>query len=197
MGGLLKPEMNTLETGSGYSTVLFIQKGCNHTCVVPDHDEVERIRHYCTDEGIPLDRVKFLIGQSFHLLPSITENSHDIIFIDGAHRFPFPIVDWFYCAMILKEGGLIAIDDTDIVSCNILLTFMLDDPHWEKTEMRENFAIFRKKGGHDYPFDWLGQPFGKNKMCTGPQRLCSWMKLLSHYGYVARETVKRFIGISK
>lgn len=162
--GYLREGMRTIEIGSGYSTVTFTYMRCFHTCIVSSQDEVNRIRNYCIGANIPMDRIEFIIGQSHEVLPVNSKKNCDLIFIDGAHRFPFPIVDWFYCALLLKEGGLMAIDDTDIISCHILLKFMLNDLHWEKVEVKENFGIFRKKGGHDYPFDWPGQPFSSNKI---------------------------------
>lgn len=162
--GFLADGMVTIEIGAGYSTVVFLYKRCFHTCITPVQDEVNRVTGYCKAEGISLDRAEFIARQSFDVLPTISKNNCDLIFIDGAHRFPFPIVDWFFCAMRLREGGLMVIDDTDIISCHILMKFMLDDPHWEKVNVKENFALFKKLGGHDYPFDWQGQPFSRDKI---------------------------------
>lgn len=162
---MLDAGMHTLEVGSGYSTVVFTYKKCHHTCIVPIQDEVDRISAYCLNENISLEGTEFMVGESFRYLPSMSAR-YDLIFIDGAHRFPFPIIDWFYCAILLKENGLIVIDDTDIVSCYLLLQFMLNDSHWEAFDVRENFGIFRKKGDHDYPCDWCGQNFSKNKIDT-------------------------------
>jgi hypothetical protein len=164
MEGLLTDGMATMEIGAGYSTVLFLHKRCFHTCITPIQDEVGRIIDYCKAEGISLDRAEFVVEQSFSVLPSMAQPKRDLIFIDGAHRFPFPIVDWFFCSMHLREGGLMIIDDTNIISCHILMKFMGNDPHWEKVIMEENFALFRKLGGHDYPFDWQGQPFSEENI---------------------------------
>ena len=56
------------------------------------------------------------------------------------------------------------LDDTDIISCHILCKFMLADSHWEPVEVKENFGIFKKLGGHDYPSDWQGQIFSRDKI---------------------------------
>jgi len=40
--------MKTIETGAGVSTVAFALKGTDHTCIVPDEEQVNRIRLYCT-----------------------------------------------------------------------------------------------------------------------------------------------------
>ena len=161
---MIKPEMVTLETGSGYSSVMFISNKCHHTSISPVKEESLRISTYCKDAGISLDDVKFLIGESHEILPTLAKDSFDVIFIDGAHRFPFPIVDWFFSSLLLKENGLIVIDDTDIISCHIVSQFLANDSHWETVDIRENFGIFRKKGNHDYPSDWLGQIFSRQKI---------------------------------
>ena len=160
----LQDGMRTIEIGSGYSTVVFLYKRCFHTCIVPSEDEVNKIKEYCRSNDIQLDRTEFIIDMSHNILPLIDKNNCDIILIDGAHGFPFPIVDWFFCADLLKNDGLIVVDDTDIISCYILLRFLLNDPHWEKIECSSNFGIFRKLGSHNYPGGWTGQPFSRRKI---------------------------------
>jgi hypothetical protein len=161
---IIQAEMKTLEIGSGYSTVVFLNKGCIHTSITPIPDESARISEYCRKIGITNERATFLTGFSHDILSTLQKESFDLIFIDGAHRFPFPIIDWFFCAMLLKNNGIIIIDDTDIISCHVLLKFLSNDPHWEIIKVYENFGIFRKKGNHDYYFDWVGQPFSKIKI---------------------------------
>ena len=167
MEGCLKPGLRTMEIGSGFSTIVFAHTECVHTCITPVQEEVDRIKNYCGASGISLEKTDFLVGESFSFLPSFAAGGFDFIFIDGAHRFPFPIVDWFFCAILLKDSGLVVINDTDIISGHILLRFMLNDHHWEAVDVRENFGIFKKLRGHDYPDDWKGQPFGMHKI-DGP-----------------------------
>jgi len=161
---LVSPGMRTIETGSGYSTIVFLSMQCLHTCIVPIKEEIERIKEYCSKTGISLDRAEFIINESHNVLPSYPRRDFDFFFLDGAHRFPFPIIDWFFGAMLLKENGLMIVDDTDIISCHILCRFMCADSHWEPVEVKENYGIFRKLGGHDYPSDWQGQTFSRNKI---------------------------------
>ena len=137
-----------------------------------DEEEVERIKTYCDDTGISVDKAEFIIDESHDILPAMHRKAYDLVFIDGAHRFPFPIVDWFFCSMLLKENGLMIITNTDIISFNILCKFMLSDTHWKKIDIRENFGIFKKLGGHDYPSDWQGQIFSRNKI---PQDLSGFL----------------------
>ena len=161
---LSSPGMRTIETGSGYSTIVFLSRQCLHTCIVPIKEEIERIREYCSRTSISLEGAEFIINESHDILPSYPGRDFDLFFLDGAHRFPFPIIDWFFGAILLKENGLMVVDDTDIISCHILCKFMLTDSHWEPVEVKENFGIFRKLGGHNYPLDWHGQTFSSNKI---------------------------------
>jgi len=166
--GMLQPDMKCLEIGSGYTTVVFIYKRCFHICITPDPDEINRIKEYCMESGISMDRFDFRIGFSYDILPLYHDNGKDVILIDGAHAFPFPIVDWFFTTKLLKDGGLMIIDDADIVSCNILVKFLLSDCFWERIVIEKNFAVFRKLpnplGDHLYTGDWLNQPFSREKI---------------------------------
>jgi hypothetical protein len=165
---LLQPDMKCLEIGSGYSTVIFIHNRCFHMCITPDSDEVSRIREYCAESGIPLDRFDSRIGLSTDILPLYHDKGKDLILVDGAHAFPFPIIDWFFATKLLNDGGLMIIDDIDIASCNILVKFLLSDSFWERIIVKDNFAVFRKihnpLGDHLYTGDWPAQPFSQGKM---------------------------------
>lgn len=157
--------MNTMEIGAGYSTVIFVNKRCTHTVITPSKKERDKITDYCIKSEIFVENVTFNIGQSCDLLPHFDKTgSYDLAFIDGAHRFPFPIIDWFYCARLLKHGGLIVIDDTDIINCHFLLMFMRTDPHWERVKIHQNYAIFRKLRDMIYSDDWPNQPFSSAKI---------------------------------
>lgn len=162
----LQPGMHTLETGSGYSTVLFIERQCIHTAVTPVASEIERITAYCKEKRISLNRAEFIAKDSVDHLPFMRDKELDVLFIDGAHRFPFPIVDWFYGSKLLKKGGIVILDDTDIITCFILQKFLEQDTHWEQVMVEEEsrFAVFRKLAGHDYPGDWPNQLFSRNKI---------------------------------
>jgi hypothetical protein len=106
--------MRTLETGSGMSTVLFALRRARHTCVVPAPAEVERVRAHCTHAGIPTDLVTFVVAPSEEALPGLTLRDLDVILIDGRHGFPAPMIDWYYTAPMLRTGGYLLLDDTQL-----------------------------------------------------------------------------------
>src|SRR4051812_43772017 len=61
----------TLETGSGVSTLVFAAAAAVHRCVTPSTREVQRIKDYCLRESISLSTVTFLIGSSEDILPQV------------------------------------------------------------------------------------------------------------------------------
>ncbi len=110
-------ESRTLETGAGVTTVLFAMKGCRHTCIVPFPDEVERIKAFCTEQGISHDRVTFVTERSEFALPHLRPEPLDLVLIDGAHGFPTPLIELIgtlrriacalavsWCSMTLSSG---------------------------------------------------------------------------------------------
>src|SRR5579872_886951 len=95
-------ESKTLETGAGMSTILFALKGATHTCITPFPEEVDRIRNYCTQHRISLQKVDFRVDLSATVLPDLGSVELDVALIDGCHGFPTPFMDWYFTAAKLK-----------------------------------------------------------------------------------------------
>lgn len=161
--GIIQPGMNTVETGSGYSTVVFLASGCNHTTLTYDGREIDRIHLYCDTKSISTEKHCYLVGDSTETVKEVSGN-FDLIFIDGAHRFPHPIIDWFYLNKMLNVGGITIIDDTDIMACHILSKFLLSDPGHELIKIQDNYTILKKIGNTPSPGDWPSQPFSAKKV---------------------------------
>ena len=157
---LLQPGMTTLETGCGQTTVVFSIANTTHTCITPNEAEVSRIRAYCHQLHLP-DNFRFLPESSDVALPSGEDipGELDVVFIDGAHRFPLPIIDWYYTAPRLKKGGIVAVDDFTMPSVRILFDFLRMETEWKQIEISENTAFFEKRGDPfiDFEDDWQHQ----------------------------------------
>lgn len=121
---MLTPSMSTLETGCGHTTVIFSIVNTKHICITPDLGEAERVQQYCAKLGLT-ENITFIIESSDKILPQngLIQSELDLIFIDGAHRFPIPIIDWYYTAFKLKPGGIVCVDDFKIPSVKILYDF--------------------------------------------------------------------------
>jgi hypothetical protein len=107
----VQPGMTTLETGAGASTMVFAARGAEHHAVTPSADEERRIRAACEARDIDHRRVTFHIGRSHEVLPALGSAPLDLVLLDGAHGFPYPILDWWYLARRVKPGGRMLLDD--------------------------------------------------------------------------------------
>jgi hypothetical protein len=160
----LAPGMQTLETGAGQTTVAFAIAGTQHTCITPDRDQAERIRGYCAEEGINCT-VAFIHESSDIALPAgngIPETL-DFILIDGAHRFPFPILDWHYTEQRLRVGGIVAVDDYPMPSVRILHEFLMGEDEWDLIQRFQRTSFFRRNRKTVNVWDWADQNINRSE----------------------------------
>lgn len=151
----VQPEMSTLEVGSGISTLMFAMKGSRHTCVTPNGEESQAICSYAESHGIDTSKVTFVCQPSTQYLPTCTLQDLDLVFIDGKHAFPWPIVDWFYTADRLRKGGLMVIDDTHLYPLQILGEFMREDARWaEQPSPDDKTLVFQKLAESVHDVAW-------------------------------------------
>lgn len=157
----VRPGMATLETGSGASTLVFAAGGAVHEAVTPAADEEERFRRECERHGIDGSRVTFRIGRSHEVLPALEPRALDLVLVDGAHGFPYPILDWWLVADRLKVGGRVLLDDAYMPPVRSVVDALRAQPQWE-VERAASFrtAVVRKVADGLPPFDWEGERIG-------------------------------------
>jgi hypothetical protein len=150
----------TLEIGSGISTFAFALKRSNHIAITPNADEITAIRDYAIKKSINLDKINFVIEESNNYLPKCDHVNLDLVFIDGKHAFPWPIIDWFYTADRSKKGGFMIVDDAQIYAVSILKDFMKEDPRWR---LQKSFGgktfVFQKLEDKVHDVAWHMQPY--------------------------------------
>src|SRR5919204_5160725 len=157
----VSPGMATLETGSGSSTLVFAARGAVHEAVTPDADEEERIRRECERRGIDSSSVRFRIGPSHEVLPRWEPRPLDLVLLDGAHGFPYPVLDWWYVAPHVRVGGLVLLDEAYMPPVRVLVDALRDQPGWEfATAIGQRTVAVRKVAEGLPPFDWRGEPIG-------------------------------------
>lgn len=150
----------TLETGLGISTVLFGLWSTNHTCVVGSADQVDALRSYMRDHQHSIDNVRFEIGTSDRVLPSLILEPLDLFLIDGGHGFPVPAIDWYYGSLTLRPGGIVVIDDIQLPSVDdFLVRFLRLDPRWTLIGGDHKWLAFRKEGDFSLSEEWSEQRF--------------------------------------
>jgi hypothetical protein len=156
----LTPDMHTLETGSGVSTVLFAMKGTHHTAITPAAAEFEVIKDYCRSRGIDVGNVQFIAEPSALALPRLDPTPLDIVLIDGLHGFPTPFIDFFYTVGRLKIGGLLIIDDIQLQPCGYMKDVLSEQPQWRcEADFTPRSIIFQKLADGSEWGDWTDQPY--------------------------------------
>jgi hypothetical protein len=162
----------TLETGCGYSTVLFAAKGACHTVISPLSEEHRRIREWSEGHGVGLSSVTFMAQKSENVLPFASSEPLDLVLIDGWHAFPAPFLDWFFTCQKLVVGGRMVIDDTQIHSCRILRNFLeLESGRWKLEGRFGRTDVFRKLRSELFEGDWRSQPWGSKPLIPVTDRL--------------------------
>jgi hypothetical protein len=152
----------TLETGCGASTVVFAASGANHTAISPDPDEHRRVRDYCELIGVDHSRLTFVVGLSDEVLPAFpAERVLDVAFIDGAHSFPYPALDWYYVTRMLKVGGQLVFDDVPVPAVAPLFRHMKLEPNWRFDAILDNRAAAFTLLTPPAPEEWSSQPFNR------------------------------------
>ena len=166
------PGMTTLETGSGSSTIVFAARGAQHTAISPVADEHARIARWCGERGIATDRVRFIAASSHTaLLNEWTPEPLDLVLIDGAHSFPFPVLDWLYTAEHLSVGGRVLVDDAYQPAVNVLARYLRSHPSWElEVVPGHRTPVFRKVAEAALSFDWDDRALGRARFDYLPPR---------------------------
>ena len=179
LDSVLKPEMRTLETGAGVSTVLFAAKGTQHIAIAPSEPLWKNIAAYCGEQDISVAGVRFEAACSETFLPSLETEPLDLILIDGRHAFPTPFIDWYYAERHLKVGGLLVLDDTHLWPPCILSAFLEEEPGWTRLDTLERRStIFQKTAEGSHLKLWQDQPFCKKHSHTTKRNLLHGMDLL-------------------
>jgi hypothetical protein len=185
----LEPGMMTLETGAGYSTIAFAIRRTNHICINPNQPECERIGHYCEQLSPGCTAgIRFVHQPSDQYLPKADDlpSELDVVFIDGAHRYPIPAIDWYYTDSRLKIGGLLVVDDVNIPSIKGLDEFLRVEDQWEALATIGHTAFFRKVAKASYPVDWqsqkINEPFVRGPTQSLPRRVIGKLSRLARAG---------------
>jgi hypothetical protein len=157
----VRPGQTTIETGVGASTLVFASCGAVHTAISPDPLEHQRVCDYAHRIGIDTSRITFVEGLSDDVLPATLQRARtlDFAFIDGAHSFPFPEVDWYYISRSLRIGGSILLDDIPIPAVAQVFRHMRMEPNWRLDGIYDNRSAAFTLVAEPAPENWPNQPF--------------------------------------
>jgi hypothetical protein len=156
----VQPGWRTLETGCGLSTILFALRGAQHTCIVPNQPEVDRVSAWLRDHGVAGPAPDFRVEPSERVLPAAELGELDLVLIDGSHSFPQVFLDWFYTQQALKVGGTLIVDDVHVWTGRVLRGFLEAEPEWALAKRFQGRTVaFRKIAPTDPDKIWFEQPY--------------------------------------
>ena len=155
----LREDMSTLETGSGASTIVSPQPGRTrrrHT-----GDARRRVSARVSSFGVSSERVSFEIGFSHEVLPRLPQRVLDVVLLDGAHGFPYPVLDWWYVAAQVRVGGCILLDDAYMPPVAVIVDHARASKAWDvECAVGYRTVVVRKLADELPPFDWEGERIG-------------------------------------
>jgi predicted O-methyltransferase YrrM len=106
------------------------------------------------------DVVEFLAEESQIVLPRLLDEGRrfDLAFLDGNHRFEGVFLDLVYSGRLLKEGGVVFADDTQLPAVQRAVGFCVANLGWaveeEGREDQHEWAVLRTG-----PADAFHRPF--------------------------------------
>jgi hypothetical protein len=156
---------NSIETGSGASTLLFSHLSQNHTVFAID-DGNESINGTRRNPLLRSDSVTFVEGPTQKTLPAYQFTQPlQVALIDGPHGYPFPELEYFYIYPHLDPGALLIIDDINVRTIHNLFRFLSADKMFHLEQVVTATAFFRRT---DAP---MFNPFGDGWWEQGYNRL--------------------------
>ena len=103
--------------------------------------------------------MRFVLGRSDGVLPTIWEELGDLdfVFIDGARRFPLPVMDFHYTEVHIKVGGVLGVDHVDMPSVRVLYDFLRGEVEWQLIAEVDSTPFFRRLRPTQIVSDLQGQ----------------------------------------
>ena len=109
--------------------------------------------------------VRFHAGPSHEVLLELPPRPLDMVLIDGAHGFPYPVLDWWFLAPRLRVGGRLLIDDAFLAPVAILLDYLRSDRAWRQEAVLGERTVVMRKVAETLPsFSWEGEPIGGSRV---------------------------------
>jgi predicted O-methyltransferase YrrM len=91
------------------------------------------------------DLVEHHAEESHFVLPQLLRAGRrfDFGFVDGNHRFDAVFVDLYYLGLLVKRGGVIALDDYDLPGVRRAVAFFVANRNWTIEEAADAWVVLR------------------------------------------------------
>jgi predicted O-methyltransferase YrrM len=171
--------LSTLETGLGFGiATLFIcealvANGRGQRHVAADPYQFSGLPgHRTTYAGVGLqiledagvrDLVEIYSEESQIVLPRLLAEGRrfDLAFLDGNHRFEGVFLDLIYSGRLLKEGGIVFVDDTQLAGVRRAVDFCVANLGWSIEDGGEEGDLHEWLVVRTGPSDAFLRPFGR------------------------------------
>jgi hypothetical protein len=163
---------NSVETGSGATTLLFSHVSEHHMVFAMDggSGSITNIRRS------PLLRenvVTFVEGPTQATLPlHHFTGKLQLVLLDGPHGYPFPDLEYYFLYPHLETGALLILDDIHIPTIHNLFQFLRRDAMFELDEIVQTTAFFTRTTAPT--FDPLGDGWWRQNYNTRPLLRYTW-----------------------
>jgi Methyltransferase domain len=150
------------ETGAGATTLLFLCLEPHALIsIAPDAALEDRVRKEADARGIATDALRFYCERSELVLPRLADSGQqiDAALIDGNHGWPSVFVDFCYLNLMLREGGVLFVDDVQLHSVGQLFHLLRQQDEFELLGVDSKLATFRKVLDRAFLPDWRAEPF--------------------------------------
>jgi len=167
---------NSVETGSGASTLLLSHLSDHHTVFASDggNGSVTNVQR---SPLLRRNAVTFVEGPTQATLPlhHFTEKMQ-LVLIDGPHGYPFPDLEYYYLYPNLESGSLLVLDDIHIPTVYNLFQFLRRDAMFELNEVVQKTAFFTRTSAPT--FDRFGDGWWQQKYNARPLLRYTWKNTL-------------------
>jgi hypothetical protein len=158
---------NSVETGSGASTLLFSHLSERHTVFALD-DGTGSVTNVRRSPLLRQNVVAFVEGPTQVTLPQhrFTEKLQ-VVLIDGPHAYPFPDLEYYYLYPHLDTGALLILDDIHIPTVHNLFEFLRMDIMFDFQEVVGTTAFFTRTSAptfNQFGDGWRQQKYNARRL---------------------------------
>jgi predicted O-methyltransferase YrrM len=111
IASMVTPEMTTVETGCGLTTLVFAMRSGHHTCIDPQEGKTAAIASAVKERGGEVARPRMMPSLEYWQYGEHGDDVYDFALMDGDDVSPGCVFDAVYLATRVKPGGHIMIDD--------------------------------------------------------------------------------------
>ncbi|MEZ4729649.1 MAG: class I SAM-dependent methyltransferase [Caldilineaceae bacterium] len=96
------------------------------------------------EAGVPA-LVEHHTEKSHFVLPRLlsAERQFDFAYVDGNHRFDSVFVDLYYLGLLVRQGGIIMLDDYDLPGIERAVAFFVTNLNWTVEEAASDWVVLR------------------------------------------------------